>query len=267
MLETAVELVGESGLTVGLEHLSYEVVIQRADVARSAVYRVWPTKEVFFEDLLLELAAPSTWQGTGAFDQATLDLAVATVVDRVDQLSTVVGRREALLEAARLGAKRNFEALAETPHWRTYVALTATVTSLPNSDVKTKLQAKLQESEGRFLVAMAEFYTSMAHMLGYRLKPAFRDDFALLAAMGAAVIEGLGLRQIIAPEIVSKTFQMRAFGGREDVEWTVPALGFTAIVDAMIEPDPDYDASTLTKAYIKELSEKMRTRAEEILPR
>ena len=243
MLKTATGLVGEAGLTVSLEHLSYEVVIQQADVARSAVYRVWPTKEAFFEDLLYELAG--SWQGTGAFDSKTLELALSTVADRADSLASPSNRREALLEAARLGAKRNFEALAELPQWRTYVAITATVTSLPDGEFRSRLIAKLQESEARFLDTMADFYAKMAAVLGYKLRPGFNEDFRLLAAIGAAVVEGLSLRQMIAPEIASRTLWIGPFSASEESDWTIAAFGFTAIVDAMIEEDPNFDTKRI----------------------
>ena len=44
-----------------LEEVALETVIRRADVSRSAVYRVWPTKEEFNLELLETLAAPAGW--------------------------------------------------------------------------------------------------------------------------------------------------------------------------------------------------------------
>ena len=56
MLAAAVALIGERGMSVSLEHLSLEEIIQAAGVARSSVYRRWPYKDLFFSDLLVELA-------------------------------------------------------------------------------------------------------------------------------------------------------------------------------------------------------------------
>jgi AcrR family transcriptional regulator len=53
MLDAAGAMIGRTGLTVSLEHLSFEDVIHQAGVARSAVYRRWPYKDLFFSDLLL----------------------------------------------------------------------------------------------------------------------------------------------------------------------------------------------------------------------
>ena len=52
MLRAAVAMVQRTGLTVSLDHISLEDVIRDADVSRSAVYRRWPYKDLFFSDLV-----------------------------------------------------------------------------------------------------------------------------------------------------------------------------------------------------------------------
>jgi len=47
MLQAAVAMINRDGLTVSLDHLSFEEVIRDADVSRSAVYRRWPYKQPF----------------------------------------------------------------------------------------------------------------------------------------------------------------------------------------------------------------------------
>ncbi len=56
MLAAAVDQVNAAGLTVSLDHLSFEAVIDAADVSRTAAYRRWPNKELFLTDLVRELA-------------------------------------------------------------------------------------------------------------------------------------------------------------------------------------------------------------------
>lgn len=244
MLDAASTALSEAGLTVSLEHLSYEAVIQRADVSRSAAYRIWATKEEFFEDLICELAGPK-WQGTAAFDQETIDLAIRTVALRAEQLTDPQGRLDALLEACRVGAERNFRALAELPQWRTYVALNATVLSMPNSDLRGRVQARLRDAEAMFLANMADFYRRMAGYLGYRMRPMYEGDFVVLAAVGAAVVEGLGLRRIVSPDLVAMTYRIAPFGSSVASDWSVPAIGFTSVLVSMVEPDPDFDDGSI----------------------
>jgi AcrR family transcriptional regulator len=56
MLGAALAVVSRTGLTVSLDHLSFEDIIRDADVSRSAVYRRWPYKDLFFSDLVKQLA-------------------------------------------------------------------------------------------------------------------------------------------------------------------------------------------------------------------
>jgi AcrR family transcriptional regulator len=56
MLRAALAMVNRAGLTVSLEHISFEEVIREADVSRSSAYRRWPHKDLFFSDLVLEVA-------------------------------------------------------------------------------------------------------------------------------------------------------------------------------------------------------------------
>lgn len=46
VLQAAVAMVNRSGLTVSLEHISFEEVIHDAGVSRSAAYRRWPYKDL-----------------------------------------------------------------------------------------------------------------------------------------------------------------------------------------------------------------------------
>src|SRR6478672_2335855 len=57
MLGAAIEMINRTGLTVSLDHIRFEDVIRDADVARSTAYRHWPYKDLFFSDLVKELAS------------------------------------------------------------------------------------------------------------------------------------------------------------------------------------------------------------------
>src|SRR6516164_8119090 len=60
MLRAAVAMVSRTGLTVSLDHISFEDIIRDAGVSRSAVYRRWPYKDLFFSDLVRQLARDAT---------------------------------------------------------------------------------------------------------------------------------------------------------------------------------------------------------------
>ena len=60
MLGAAIDMINRTGLTVSLDHIRFEDVIRDADVARSTAYRHWPYKDLFFSDLVKELAASAS---------------------------------------------------------------------------------------------------------------------------------------------------------------------------------------------------------------
>ena len=56
MLDAGRQLAHEVGAALTIEHLRLEEVIQRARVPRSSVYRLWPYREDYIDDLLFYLA-------------------------------------------------------------------------------------------------------------------------------------------------------------------------------------------------------------------
>lgn len=254
MIDAGQELVAEAdGLTVSLEHLSYEDVIARAGVSRTSAYRVWPYKDRFYVDLISALAGPR-WQGTAAFDQETQDLARSIVAGSLEQLHSAEGRVRVLDEAIRRAAHQNYEAVIASPHWRTYIAITATLMSTPSGEDKEQVLAALRDAENRFIELMAAFYDDMLLLLGLRPLPPF-EDLRLLAATGAAVVEGLALRNVSVPELVNRTFQI------DDEEWTLPAIGFRGILSQLVEPVEVYDPEAALAEYLRR-EEKRTARTE-----
>src|SRR6201989_3626281 len=75
MLDAGRELAVEAGAALTIEHLRLEEVIQRARVPRSSVYRLWPYKDDYIDDLMVYLAGPGSWfRSNGAFDPETIDI-------------------------------------------------------------------------------------------------------------------------------------------------------------------------------------------------
>ena len=253
MLDAAHEMVSEAGgLSVSLDRLALDDVCARSGVSRSTAYRVWSSKDEFNLDVLRDLAGPS-WQGTAAFDKQTIELASAIVAENLASLSTPAGRWTLVREVVRVAAKRNFDAAGQSTEWRTYVALTATLITLEreNDAVRQEVQEALRASEIKFTGMMASFYDDLSVILGIKLRPP-HTSWETLAAMGASFIEGLALRQMIAPDIVDAIVNITDKDATE--EWSLAALGFMAIVDTLVELDDDYDPQAALAAYLKRLS-------------
>ncbi len=235
MLDCACTMLAEAGgLSVSLEHLAFEDLIKRAGVSRSAAYRIWGGKDGFFASLLEHISGPA-FQGPAAFDERTLELGAEIVFGRPELLRTQEGRRQLLLEAVRLAALRNFEAIAEDGKWRTYIALSATVESMEPGETRWRIERGLRSAETAFVTRMADFYRWMGEALELRPRPPFTEENAYrsLAVMGASMVEGLALRRLTNPAMTQESMLM------DDQEWSLPALGFLAVIDKVFEGTPD----------------------------
>jgi AcrR family transcriptional regulator len=109
LLAAAVARVDRTGLTVSLDHISFEDVIRDAGVSRSSAYRRWPYKDLFFSDLLKELAKAASPGLAG--DEGTLDLLRRVVLDHLDWLERPELRSRLVLELIRQAAPLDFAAI------------------------------------------------------------------------------------------------------------------------------------------------------------
>lgn len=255
MLQAAADVVLDSGLDVSLEALSLEDLIQLARVPRSSVYRQWPYKDAFIDDLLCHLAGPDGLLGSqGVFDQQTVDAVRGTIAANEQLLRTGQGRRALLCEIVRLGAGQNFRAhLGARMRMRT--ALMAAVGSSKNMHARGAIAAAIQAASARSRDNIIELLQYVMNTLGLRLRQPGMT-VAQLQAAGAALIQGLALRHDVAAAAAGQQNGTGPQGGPPDqiasepvpgpgldgktAEWTLAAIAYLGIVDAFLEPDPAF---------------------------
>jgi AcrR family transcriptional regulator len=236
MLRAAMTMVNRSGLTVSLDHLSFEEIIREADVARSAVYRRWPYKDLFFSDLVRELARaaiPST-----ADNEAIIGVIKGVVTERREQLGSAEGRHGLLVELFRQAALHDFQMLYGSTQWRTYLALHATFLSLAEGEMRDTVQDILARSEHGFISRVAVAWQHIAELFGYRLRPELGSTFETVAVLVSAAARGLIVMALSTPDIADRRIRARPFGATETADWSVPAMGLASIAGAFLEPDP-----------------------------
>ncbi len=235
MLGAAMAMVQRSGLTVSLDHISFEDVIRDADVSRSAVYRRWPYKDLFFSDLVKRLARDAT----PAIVSDELELMRRVVAGHQDDLGTPERRHGLVVELFRQLSLLDFQSMYHSQGWRTYIALHATFLSLANGTLRDQVQEALAESERSRNARIAGAWQQLTGILGYRLRPACGVTFEILATLLSATMRGLIIMALSTPGIAAYRVQARPFGAAAEEDWSMPGLGLAGIASAFLEPDPD----------------------------
>ena len=252
MLDAGRELAMESGAALTIEHMRMEEVIQRARVPRSSVYRMWPYKEDFIDDLLCYLAGAGSWFSTRpAHDPETADLVTNVLAGNSHLLATPEGRRALLREVVRISVTRNYQLLSESVHWRLHTALIATLGSTRSGQARRKIAAALEEAQAVSRNAMVELFDLLAGLLGLRLRDPARTAEQMQLA-GGLLVQSMAQRNVQVQAAMGDTpdaVHVDALLNRpvpgpglngEPAQWTLAAFAFLGVVDAFVELDPDF---------------------------
>jgi AcrR family transcriptional regulator len=237
MLQAAIATINQTGLTVSLDHLSFEDVIRDARVSRSAVYRRWPYKDLFFSDVLKELARAAAPAATSGEETSVVPIK-RFLLEHFDALATEEPRRNLVLELMRQASLWDFETMYGSTEWRTYLALHATFLSVADDVLRGELQTALAESERSFIERIAKSWGYLAGLLGLRLRPEVEATFETIASLVSAVARGLVIMSLASPEIAKLPIRARPFGAAAAADWSPDAIAITSIAWTFLEPDP-----------------------------
>jgi AcrR family transcriptional regulator len=236
MLRAAVGMVHRAGLTVSLDHISFEDVIRDADVSRSAVYRRWPYKDLFFGDLIEELAKEGAPPG---IVEAEYALIRQVVTGFPGELDTPGQRHELLTELFRRLGLLDFQALAGSAEWQTYVALQAAFNSIADGERRERIRGALAASEQERHARVAAAWALLADLFGYRIRTETGATFRSLVTLVDAILRGLIIMAQPTPEIAESRISASPFGATTAQEWSLAALGAGSVAAAFLEPDPE----------------------------
>jgi len=234
MLQAAIAMINRTGLTVSLDHIGFEDLIREAGVSRSTAYRHWPYKDLFFSDLVKELA---TTAGPPIL-RGELALIRQVLAEHPGRLETAELRHRLLLELIRRLALLDFQEVSTSPGWRTYLALHATVSGLADDGLRAEIQAALAQSDAAHTARVAQAWQQVTTLFGYRLRPELATTFEALATLVDATLRGLVITALSSPETAAHTASAQPFGTPDRAEWSLPALGVASLAMSFLEPDP-----------------------------
>lgn len=258
VLKTAVEMVVQmDALTIGIDDLSMEQVIQQAEAPRSSVYRLWPYRGDFVDDVLVALASPAHMSNLSFDEETTQGAEHDTEQVSSEELADPGFRRNFTQTLVRRWALFDLQRLTTSREWQEYIALIAGTRFVRSIDARERLAIELQKCERTFIGYMATFYESMAKTLGLRLRPGL--DYKHLATALAAVLEGIALRQTLVTatkdtprrllidaeqdwtlaEIVEQPLEVDCPSSTDqDDQWHLATYAFWAILEGFSEEVP-----------------------------
>lgn len=250
MLQTARSLVYEKGISTGLESIAFDDVIRRSGVSRTSAYRRWPSRDLFYGEVLLYLA-----------DSATLPTPEASVITDVaevvrahtQRLGTPRAHRDLVIELLRVSLEVDHEFIRTSPEWRTYRLLLASYEGIPNVSVRESVGASLMAADERSLKARARIYAEFTALLGYRLmSPLYGPDgYEFMSRAAGATMTGVLARATLGDHAIQRPRLMRAFDSSTAATWIPAVYMVAATVLSYIEPDPGI---TWSKDRIEDLS-------------
>ena len=259
MLDAGRDLALEAGAALTIEHLRLEEVIQRARVPRSSVYRMWPYKDEYIDDLLCYLAGVGNWfNERPVFDPETVNVLMRVLEDNKELLGTMAGRRTLLCEMVRLTVARNYRALTESLTWRLHMALSATLGSTRSGEARQKIAASLEEAQRVSRESLMAVFGAAAEVLGLRLRNQ-AATWEHLQLAGGLLVQSIALRNVqvqAASQAMSGADPASGEAAYVDTllntplpgpglhgqpaEWSLAAFAYLGIVDAFVELDPDF---------------------------
>jgi AcrR family transcriptional regulator len=237
VLDAAQGLLADGGISVGLHHLNMEELIRRVGVPRSSAFAAFGGKDELLTELMLRMLEPrgphALGYSPGARDVATdVFTRHADLLTRPDGTVDPDGTALVLQEAIRLSLARNVADTTRSSEWRTYMALSVSVESLPPNQ-QPRVRAALQAAETRFLQEMAELYRSAMEPLGRR--PVDGVTWMQIAAVGASVVEGMASKRLIGITEADGSVERPGIDGAP-AQWEVTALAFSAVLEGLTRP-------------------------------
>ncbi|MFT3875241.1 MAG: TetR/AcrR family transcriptional regulator [Propioniciclava sp.] len=233
MLQAAITLVQERGLSTGLESIAFDEVIREAGVSRTSAYRRWPTRDRFYGDVLVELARGATLPAP-EMSTALLDAQAVRAVESPQ------AHRDLVVELLRVSIQADYAVASTSPQWRTYRLLLASYEGIADDEVRTAVAQALAQTERRALELRARVYAEFSALLGYRLVAplAGPDGFEFMSRAAGATMRGVLALIALGDAGVSAPRAMHAFGASAVAEWSPAVYMVTAAVLSYIEPDP-----------------------------
>lgn len=236
MLQVAAARIEVEGMSVGLDQVRMEQVIEEAGCSRATAYRRWPSREAFAADVLVEVVRRTSLLPETEQEVAQLVKLVAASRDR---LGSETGRRDLVVEALRVSVDFDVRRLVGSTRWRTFLSLSATHQSLAEGSLRESVGDALRLTEATHVARRAAIYANLAFLIGYR--PTLLGTYETLASASGAMMTGVVVRATVDPGWLDRREVASLYGASESAPWSEPERHLVGVLLAHLEPDPQIE--------------------------
>jgi AcrR family transcriptional regulator len=214
LLDAGVELLVESGVTPGVEHVKMAAAARRAGYTTGAAYRFWDNQHEFQRDVVVELLHRRD------------EIAVAETVAGIRHL---VDAGAPFLEMIRAGSAANVHRFPDAALY--FTTLVVRATTLWDAELRAVSAERVRDGLDSFV----QLYEVLLRVFDRQMRPPYRVQH--LALVLAALAEGFSIQG--STGIDHPHFERTDLGPRVGSDWTLLGVCIEALVAAFTEPaDP-----------------------------
>ena len=238
-VQTGMRLLAEHGLSIGLDTVRLDDVIQAAGVPRASTYRAWTDpsgahgpQSRFHEALITRLLesqdnSTSPLNGLEHTEDATITAARKVFAEMPQPTSDLTAdeRRYWLRQAIRAAGNANQEAKNQARLWHCSLAISSGLLTSASDQTLSQLSEAWRRGESSAVARYEQLYEAVVDLFHLRLNPGYTWQQFDTAA--AALADGLIIRQQIAPE--TQHVVLPTGPNEEPQDWSLYAIGLDAL--------------------------------------
>lgn len=230
------------GVQIGLDHITLEAACAATDVPRSSSHSAWAIDDEYTPQALFQRTVLNAWLTTRE-DSMFAVAAQDALVDLYKEPDSDPAPAEVVRAAIQAAFFEGFNAGARADngggaYLSTDLAIRFAIASQPNSERDEEILAWLREGEvGNRSDRIDDSYKPLGALLGMQPRPEYGERaYVLFGIAIAALVEGIGLRHEILPELgLDQPLVPTPEGG---VDALLIGVCVDALVPAFFEPIP-----------------------------
>jgi hypothetical protein len=248
MIGAGLRILASQGLSIGLDSIKFDDVIQEASAPRASAYRAWSDPDrpegpqVLFQDALAaKLLREQPGDAADPNSEGALNATMESVTQILENelpadLAALTAEKRGwwLRRMYRVGSNANQGVMDSSRLWATYMAVASSLASMSRDQIPPDILDAWQNGEDLLAARYKDLYSTMATMFGFRLRYCYTwEQFDVVAA---ALAEGLAMRA----RVNRHAWVSRQTGpGGEAEDWSLFAIAFEGLIRQFFEPDPE----------------------------